>query len=258
LIPVKNEEEVAYMRESASLLVKTFRRLESFIHPGITTKKLDAIAEEIIRSEGGIPSFKGYRGYPASICTSIDQEVVHGIPGDRILQTGVIISIDIGVLFNGFHSDAAKSYGLGELDSERLRLMQSTKTALHKAIKKCRAGNRLSDLSHAVQSHIESQGFQVVRDLVGHGIGREMHEPPQIPNYGSPHRGEKLKPGMTFAIEPMVNMGGYEVVVTRDGWTIETKDGLPSAHFEHTVLVTGGKPEILTLGIENHSGEAYD
>lgn len=258
MIPIKTEEEVELMRKAANLLVRTFKGIEAFVKPGISTKKLDQIAEEIIRSGGGIPSFKGYRGYPASICVSIDDEVVHGIPGNRIIQNEAIVSIDIGVLLNGFHSDAAKSYNIGKLDERRKVLMESTKAALYRGIKKCRAGNRLMDISHAIQSYIEAQKFQVVRDLVGHGIGRSMHEEPQIPNYGAPHQGPKLKPGMVFAIEPMVNMGGYEVQVMDDGWTIKTRDGLPSAHFEHTVLVTDGKPDILTLGLEeNQSKEIY-
>jgi methionyl aminopeptidase len=245
------------MRAAADLLSKTFQYLKRFIKPGITTKKLDGLAENVIRSGGGVPAFLGYRGYPASICVSIDQEVVHGIPSDRTLQEGEIVSIDIGVLVNGFHSDAANSYGIGDLDNERLNLMKSTKTALHRGIKKCRAGNRLSDISHSIQSFVESQGFNVVRDLVGHGIGRELHEEPQIPNFGPPHHGPKLKPGMTFAIEPMVNMGTKDVFILDDGWTVQTKDGSPSAHFEHTVLITNGKPEILTIGIEDEAEEIY-
>lgn len=251
MIPIKTEEEIEQMRNAANLLVQTFRTVKEEIQPGITTKKLDRIAEEAIRSGGGVPSFKGYRGYPASVCISIDDEVVHGIPTDRTINEGTIISIDIGVLLNGFHSDAAKSYSFGEMDDKRKALMNATRTALHRAIRKCRAGNRLYDISHAIQSHVESQGFQVVRDLVGHGIGRKLHEEPQIPNYGTPHSGPKLKPGMIFAIEPMVNMGSYEVRVLDDGWTIQTKDRLPSAHFEHTVLITSGKPEVLTIGIED-------
>lgn len=250
MIQVKQEEEIEYMRMAAGLLVKTFCSIREHIKPGIATKKLDSLANDVIRSEGGVPAFLGYQGYPASICVSIDNEVVHGIPGDRELGEDEIISIDIGVLLNGFHSDAANSYGLGELAPERLKLMQSTKTALHRGIKKCRAGNRLSDISNAIQSHVESRGFEVVRDLVGHGIGRKLHEDPQIPNFGPPHRGPKLKPGMTFAIEPMVNLGGREISIREDGWTVQTKDGSPSAHFEHTVLITNGKPEILTIGIE--------
>lgn len=255
MIYIKSEEEIEYMRLSAGLLVKTFRSLKDFIKPGVTTKQLDELAEDVIRSGDGVPSFLGYHGYPATICASVEDEVVHGIPGTRILKEGEIISIDIGVLLNGFHSDAACSYGLGQLDSERLKLMKSTRTALHRGIKKCRAGNRLSDISYSIQSYVESQGFQIVRDLVGHGIGRELHEEPQIPNFGPPHRGPKLKEGMTFAIEPMANMGTHEVKILEDGWTVQTKDKLPSAHFEHTVVITNGKPEILTIDIENESGE---
>jgi methionyl aminopeptidase len=255
LIPIKTEEEIELMRKAADLLVRTLKAIESHVKPGISTKRLDQIAEETIRLGGGTPSFKGYRGYPASICVSIDDEVVHGIPGNRIIQNEAIVSIDIGVLLNGFHSDAARTYAVGELDLRRKVLIESTKAALYRGIKKCRAGNRLQDISHAIQSYVETQKFQVVRDLVGHGIGRSIHEEPQIPNYGAPHQGPKLKPGMVFAIEPMVNMGGYEVKVMEDGWTIKTRDGLPSAHFEHTVLVTEGKPEILTRGIEDSQSE---
>lgn len=251
MIPIKTEDEIKQMRDASNLLVQTFRTIEGILKPGITTKRLDEIAEEAIRAGGGIPSFKGYRGYPASICVSIDDEVVHGIPANREIQEGTIVSIDIGVLLNGFHSDAAKSYSFDPVDHLRKALMTATKTALHRAIKKCRAGNRLFDISHAIQSHVESLGFQVVRDLVGHGIGRKLHEEPQIPNYGSPHSGPKLKPGMVFAIEPMVNTGSFEVKVLDDGWTIQTKDKLPSAHFEHTVLITSGKPDVLTIGIED-------
>ena len=250
MIPIKTEEEISKLRKSAQLLVKTFREIEAILAPDIPTSMLDEVTEEVIRSGGGKPAFKGYRGFSASICTSIESEVVHGIPGTRRLREGEIISVDIGVELDGYFSDAAKTYGVGEISQDRILLMDTTRTALHRGIRKCREGNRLSDISHSIQTYVESKGYSIVRALVGHGIGRSLHEEPQIPNFGSPHNGPKLHSGMVFAIEPMVNMGSSEVKFLKDGWTVETSDGSPSAHFEHTVLVTDGKPEILTIGIE--------
>lgn len=252
MIPIKTEHEIALMRESAKLLVKTFKVVEEYLETGIQTKMIDKMAEEVIRAGGAVPSFKGYHGYPASTCISIDKEVVHGIPDSRELGEDEIISIDIGVLLNGYHSDAAKSYLIGESKQHRKDLLKHTRQALHCGIRKCRSGNRLGDISHAIQTYAESKGYSIVRSLVGHGIGQEMHEEPQIPNYGPPRRGPKLKAGMVFAIEPMINMGLSDVFVADDGWTVETRDGKPSAHFEHTVVVTSGKPEILTIDIENN------
>ena len=250
MIFIKTEEEIQKIRKSAELLVETFHAVEEILSPGVTTGFLDEVAEKCIRSGGGKPAFKGYRGYPAAICASIDSQVVHGIPGPRKLKEGEIIGIDIGVVLDGYYSDAAKTYAVGNVSPEKLHLMETTKKALHRGIRKCREGNRLSDISHAIQTCVEAEGFSVVRALVGHGVGRELHEDPQIPNFGDPHRGPKLRAGMVFAIEPMVNMGGPEVKFLEDGWTVETLDGSPSAHFEHTVLVTHSKPEILTLGLE--------
>jgi methionyl aminopeptidase len=250
MIPIKTAEEISKLRKSAQLLVKTFREIEAILSPDIPTRMLDEVTEEVIRSGGGKPAFKGYRGFSASICTSIESEVVHGIPGTRRLREGEIISVDIGVELDGYFSDAAKTYGVGEISQDRILLMDTTRTALHRGIRKCREGNRLSDISHSIQTYVESKGYSIVRALVGHGIGRSLHEEPQIPNFGSPHNGPKLHSGMVFAIEPMVNMGSSEVKFLKDGWTVETSDGSPSAHFEHTVLVTDGKPEILTIGIE--------
>ena len=243
---------------SARLLEKTFEVIDKILEPGITTKTIDKMAEEVIRSGGAVPAFKGYQGFPATACISIDQEVVHGIPGNRTIRENEIVSIDMGVLLNGFHSDAAKSYILGESSQKRKDLMVHTRKALHRGIRKCRSGNRLSDISHAIQIYAESRGSSIVRSLVGHGIGRELHEEPQIPNYGPPRRGPRLKPGMVFAIEPMINMGNSDVFVADDGWTVETRDGKPSAHFEHTVLITEGKPEILTLALENKKNGEED
>ena len=251
MIPNKTADEVQQIRSSAKILVKTFKEIENNLEEGISTKNLDALAEEVIRSNGAEPAFRGYMGYPACICTSIEYEVVHGIPSERFLHDGEIVSIDIGVKWNGYYSDAAVTYPIGNISEEKMRLLETTKKALHCGIKKCRTGNRLSDISHAVQTCVESNHFSVVRSLVGHGIGESLHEEPQIPNFGPPNEGPKLKKGMVFAIEPMVNMGTYEVTFSKDGWTVETLDKLPSAHFEHTVYISDKKPEILTLGIES-------
>lgn len=252
MIPVKTNKEIDLLRQSAQILCDTFKEVEKYIKRGISTKKLSNVAEHIILERGGKPAFKGYNGFPAAICTSIDNEVVHGIPGDRILAEGEIISVDIGVELDGYYSDAAKTYGIGKISKDKLRLVEITKEALYRGIKKCRVGYHISDISYAIQSYIEAKKANVVRELVGHGIGRKLHEEPQIPNFGQPHRGPEIQAGMVFAIEPMVNQGGYEITLMNDGWTVTTKDGLPSAHFEHTVLITEGRPEILTVGIENH------
>jgi methionyl aminopeptidase len=253
MIPIKTSEEIEKIRRSAELLVETFIEVENILDAGIPTEELDKRAEEVIRSNRGIPAFKGYMGYPASICTSIECEVVHGIPSDRKLKEGEIVSIDIGVKLDGYYSDAAATYTIGTVSNDRLHLLETTRKALHRGIRKCRAGNHLTDISHAIQTCVESSHFSVVKALVGHGIGASLHEAPQIPNFGPPSQGPKLKSGMVFAIEPMVNIGTDEVKFLKDGWTVETSDKLPSAHFEHTVLVSDGKPEILTLGIEHHS-----
>ncbi|MEE4310937.1 MAG: type I methionyl aminopeptidase [candidate division KSB1 bacterium] len=249
MIIIKSQREIEIMRESASMVVGAFDVVEKLIKPGITSGELDEAVESFIKSRNAIPSFKGYSGYPASICASIDEQVVHGIPGDRRLEEGEIISVDIGVEFENYHGDAAKTFAVGEVSEEKRRLMAVTREALYKGIDKAIPGNRLSDISHAVQVHVEAAGFSVVRDLVGHGIGRNLHEEPQIPNYGKPNQGPRLKPGMVFAIEPMVNMGGYEVKTLDDNWTVVTIDGLPSAHFEHTIAITDDGPDILTLGL---------
>ena len=251
MIPIRTQEEISKLRRSAQLLAEAFRAIEEVLGPDVPTQMLDCVAEGVIRAGGGRPAFKGYKGYPASICSSVENQVVHGIPGSKRLREGEIVSIDIGVALDGFYSDAAKTYGVGRVSVERELLMNTTRTALHRGIRKCRRSNHLSDISHAIQTFVESKGFSVVRALVGHGIGQLLHEEPQIPNFGPPHQGPKLKPGMVFAIEPMINMGSSEVCFLEDGWTVETADGRPSAHFEHTVLVTDEKPEILTLGIED-------
>ena len=250
MIAIRTESEIAMLRQSAEILVEAFRAVRGAIAPGVTTADLDAIVEEAIVKRGGRPAFKGYNGFPASICASIDREVVHGIPGSRRLKEGEILSVDAGVEKNGFYSDAAMTYAIGEISPEKADLMKVTQDALHRGLAACHKGKYLGDISHAVQSHVEQNGYSVVRDLVGHGIGTALHEEPQIPNYGMPRRGPRLKNGMVFAIEPMVNLGGYGVRFMEDGWTVESTDGSPSAHFEHTVVVRNDACEVLTLGIE--------
>lgn len=246
MIPIKNNREITYMREAGQIVARTHEVLKDLVKPGITTKELDEAAESFIRSQGAIPAFKGYNGFPSTICASINEEVVHGIPGLRKLQSGDIISIDIGVVKNGFYGDAAVTLPVGEISPEVSRLLTVTEQSLYEGIKFAVEGNRLSDISHAIQTFVESQGFSVVRDYVGHGIGRNMHEEPQVPNFGRPGRGPRLTKGMTIAIEPMVNMGTYEVRTLLDNWTVVTEDGLHSAHFEHTIAITTAGPEILT------------
>lgn len=243
---IKTDEEIELMRMSSKVLVSTLRLLESIIVPGVKTEDLDRAAEEFIRLHGSVPSFKGYRGFPASICTSVNSEVVHGIPGKRVLTEGDIVSIDVGVLKNGFHSDAAATFPVGEVSREVRNLLETTRAALEAGVVEAREGNTVADISAAIQATVESGGFAVVRDLVGHGIGRDMHELPQVPNFVSPGKTPELKNGMTLAIEPMVNAGEYPVEVLDDGWTVVAKDGSLSAHFEHTVVVREYGGDILT------------
>ena len=234
------------IRAAAQLVARTLRRIREEIRPGVTTAELDHLADDFIRSQGGRPSFKGYRGYPASICSSVNDEVVHGIPGGRALTEGDIVGIDVGVEMDGYHGDAAWTFPVGAVSAEASRLLQVTREALERGIAQAKPGQRIGDISHAIQSHVEANGFSVVRALVGHGIGREMHEEPQVPNYGPPGRGPKLMIGQVLAIEPMVNVGGPEVLTREDGWTIVTEDGSLSAHFEHTVAVDATGPRILS------------
>jgi methionyl aminopeptidase len=245
-VTVKSEQEISLMRRAGQIVARTLDLLAQEVRPGITTAHLDRLAEEFIRSEGAIPSFKGYRGFPASICTSPNDVIVHGIPGNYVLKEGDILGIDCGAIWKGYHGDAAITVGVGEIDEEARRLLDVTKEALERAISVCVEGSRIGDIGHAVQSTVEAAGFSVVRDYVGHGIGREMHEPPQIPNYGDPGVGKRIKAGHVFAIEPMVNIGTHETIVDPDGWTVRTRDGSLSAHFEHTVAVTPSGPEVLT------------
>jgi len=249
MIHIRSKREIELIRHSCRIVVDAFKLAEGLIKPGIKTADLDGELEEFIRSKGARPAFKGYRGFPANTCISVEDEVVHGIPGNCALKVGEIVSIDIGVECEGFVGDGAKTFTVGEISPEKKRLMKVTLEALNLGVKEARAGARLSNISHRIQTIVEGANFSVVRDLVGHGVGRKLHEDPQIPNYGPPNSGPRLRPGMVLAIEPMVNLGGYEVVTADDNWTVLTKDGSPSAHFEHTVVVTDGEPDILTIGL---------
>jgi methionyl aminopeptidase len=252
-VSIKSEKEIDLMREVCKIVADTLRLLSKHIKPGISAYELDKIAEDFILSQGAKPAFKGYgfdkkNLYPATICVSIDNEVVHGIPtSDKVLREGQIVSIDVGAYKNGFYGDAAKTFAVGNVNGEKRRLMEVTEKALYIGIEQAVDGNRLFDIGYAIQNYVESQGFSVVRDLVGHGIGKRLHEEPAVPNFGQKGKGIKLREGMTLAIEPMVNAGTWQVYFGSDGWTVYTLDGLPSAHFEHTIVVRKGKPEILTL-----------
>ena len=234
------------MRKSNALVAVILEELAKKIRPGVKTIELDRLSEQMALRRGARPAFKGYRGYPYSLCTSVNSEVVHGMPSERELQEGDIVSLDFGILRDGYYGDAAVTVPVGEISPEARRLLRVTEEALYRGISAARAGNRIGDISAAIQGHVEAAGFSVVRDLVGHGIGKSLHEDPQVPNYGSSGRGIELKPGMVFAIEPMVNEGTYRVDVLRDGWTVVTADGKLSAHFEHSVAVTENGPVILS------------
>ena len=242
----RDASEIERMRDAGRLVARTLVMLGREVRPGVTTAELDAMAERFIREHGGRPAFKGYRGFPASICPSVNEQVVHAIPGPRVLNEGDIIGIDVGVEMHGYYGDAATSFPVGKVSAEATRLLEVTREALMRGIAMARAGGRVGDISHAIQSYVEGQGFTVVTALVGHGIGRAMHEEPQVPNYGPPDRGPRLMTGQVIAIEPMVNVGGPDVVTQDDGWTVATKDGSLSAHFEHTVAIGADGPEILT------------
>jgi methionyl aminopeptidase len=242
----KASGEIERMARAGEVVADTLALIGEHARPGVTTQDLDELADEFIRSRGGTPTFKGYRGYPASICTSPNEMVVHGIPGHYTLKDGDILSVDVGVTLDGFVADSAYTFPIGEISDEAERLLEGCQAALAAGIEQCRAGNRLSDISHAIQVTTEEQGFSVVRSLVGHGVGRSMHEEPQIPNYGEPGRGPLLAEGMTFAIEPMITAGGPEVVLHDDEWSISSADGSLAAHFEHTVAITADAPRILT------------
>ncbi len=248
MINLKTNREIETIRANGRILAKTVELLKENIKPGIKTKKLDRLAEDFIRKQGAYPAFKGYRGFPASICISIDEEVVHGIPGERVVEEGQLVSVDIGVFKNDYYADGAFTFPVGQVSDQAKRLLEVTRKALRKGLEFVRQGRFLSDVSYAIQSFTEKSGFSVVRDLVGHGIGMNMHEEPQIPNFGPPGQGPILKRGMVLAIEPMVNAGSFEIMTKEDNWTIVTKDGSLSAHFEHTVAVTENEAMILTEG----------
>jgi len=243
----KSKREIDIMSKANSIVAETHEFLSEKIEPGISTYDLDKLAEEFIENKGGKPSFKGYRGYPASVCLSINDEVVHGIPSKtRVLEKGMILSVDIGVYYKGFHGDAARTFPVGKISQEAKSLIEVTRKALDKGIENAIIGNRLTDISNAVQTHVENAGCSVVRDYVGHGIGTDMHEDPQIPNFGPAGRGPRLKEGMTLAIEPMVNIGHYNVKTKNDGWTVVTEDGSLSAHWEDSIAITKEGPKILS------------
>jgi len=246
MIPLKSEKDLKMLKDAGKILARIMQRLRDFIKVGVSTVEIDQLTEELIRKAGVIPAFKGYKGFPANICTSINEEIVHGIPSKRKLKEGDIISLDLGINYEGYFSDVAITIMVGEVNSRAKKLIEVTKNALFEGIKQAYAENYLSDISYAIQSYVEKYGFSVVRQFVGHGIGRSLHEEPEIPNFGPPHHGPIIKSSMVFAIEPMVNMGTWESKILDNGWTAVTKDGLLSAHFEHTIAVTKNGPEILT------------
>lgn len=252
MIYIKTKKEIDFIRDSCKIVAETLKLVANNVRPGVETIELDRIAEEYIYSNNAKAAFKGYSqagsyDYPASICVSIDDEVVHGIPGNRVLKEGEIVSIDVGVFKNGYFGDAALSVAVGRISPDKQKLLEVTEKSLYEGIKEATLGNRVHDISFAVQKYVEAHGFSIVKDLCGHGVGKFLHEEPAVPNYGVRGTGPKLKKGMTIAIEPMVNTGTYKVKTAKDGWTVLTQDGLPSAHFEHTVLVSNGSPEILTV-----------
>jgi methionyl aminopeptidase len=248
MIKLKSESELALMREAGRIVAEVLARIKEKVAPGIYTADLEAIAEEIIIGKhGAIPSFKGYRGFPGMVCTSLNEEIVHGIPGQRPMHQGDIVSVDVGVIYKGYHGDAAVTVPVGDIDTETQRLLDVTAESLRVGIEAALPGNWSSDISRAIERYVESQGFSVVREYTGHGIGRDMHEDPQVPNFFAPRMGRtRLRPGMTVALEPMVNVGGWQTRVLDDNWTVVTADGKRSAHFEHTVAITRNGPEILT------------
>lgn len=265
MIKIKTEEEIALMRESALIVSKTLGLLAKEVKPGVTTKKLDKIAEEFIRDQGAVPGFLGLYDFPNTLCMSPNAQVVHGIPTDKPLEEGDIISIDCGAVKNGFYGDHAYTFEVGEVAQDVKELLKVTKECLYKGIEQFRIGKRVGDVGYAIQQHAESHGYGVVRELVGHGLGRKMHEDPEMPNYGRRGRGKKFKNGMTVAIEPMINQGTKRVIKLKDGWSILTKDGKPSAHYEHDVALVNGEPKLLStfdyvheaLGIQSNEEDSY-
>ncbi|HAL61390.1 MAG TPA: type I methionyl aminopeptidase [Chloroflexi bacterium] len=247
MIVLKSSWELARMREAGRIVAQALAYLVERIRPGMATRELDLLTEAFINRKGGVPSFKGYRGFPASLCVSVNEEVVHGIPGPRILKEGDIVSLDIGVIYKGYQGDAALTVGVGEISEEAKDLIATARGALLAGMAQARDGLHVGDISWAIQQYAESRGYSVVREYTGHGIGRQMHEDPQVPNFGQPGRGPALKAGMTLALEPMVNVGGYLTRIRDDNWTVVTDNGKLSAHFEHTIAIRQGEPEILTV-----------
>ena len=246
MIHYKSEEEIDLVRESSLLVAKTHAEIARLIKPGISTLALDLIAEEFIRDNGGVPAFKGYNGFPSTLCMSPNEQVVHGIPNNNFLSNNSILSVDCGVYMNGYYGDSAYTYAVGQVDNEVKNLLRVTKESLYKGIEKAIIGNRIGDISFAIQDHAEKYGYSIVRELVGHGLGKRLHEGPEVPNYGRRGSGIKIKKGLVIAIEPMINMGTRDILQHSDGWTITTLDSKPSAHFEHTIAVRNGKAEILS------------
>ena len=246
MISIKSKREIDIMRKAAEKLRCVLFELQKMIRPGLTGLKIDETAEKLIRAQEALPAFKGYRGYPGTVCISVNEQVVHGIPSDRKIKEGDIISIDIGLIWKEFYSDAARTWPVGAVSNQALELIETAKQSLYSGVDKMKVGNRIGDVSAAIQNFVEAKGFSVVRDFVGHGIGRALHEDPQVPNFGKPGKGEKLEAGMVLAIEPMVNAGSWEVDILEDRWTVVTRDGELSAHYEDTICLTESGPEILT------------
>ena len=247
MISIKNERELLSMRQACKITAAARALAGELVRPGVSTKAIDRAVHDFIVSQGAKPSFLNYNGYPASVCVSVNSTVIHGIPNGYILKEGDIVSVDVGAFYEGFHGDCAATYACGAISTEAQRLIDVTRQSFYEGIAWAKKGNRVQDISHAVQTYVESNGFAVVRSFVGHGVGRKMHEEPEVPNFGMPGRGPRLLPGMTIAVEPMVNAGTYEVSVLNDGWTTVTADGKLAAHYENTVLITDGEPEILTV-----------
>ena len=247
MIAIKNERELTLMRKACKITAAARALAGDMVRPGVSTKQIDKAVHDFIVSQGAQPSFLGYNGFPASTCISVNSTVIHGIPGGYILKDGDIVSIDVGAYYQGFHGDCAATYPCGAISAEAQKLIDVTKQSFFEGIRFATRGHRVSDISHAIQKHVESNGFSVVRSFVGHGVGAQLHEEPEVPNFGKPGRGPRLVPGMTIAVEPMVNAGVYDVRVLKDGWTVLTADGKLSAHYENTVLITDGEPEILTV-----------
>jgi methionyl aminopeptidase len=246
-VVIKSPDEIAIMREAGRIVAEMMQVVLAEVRPGVVVRDLDRVARKEYRARGVTPTFLGYHGYPATICVSINDEIVHGIPGDRVIREGDAVSVDMGVTYKGFVGDHAITVGAGKVDGQTEKLIRVTRESLERAIEAAQPGNHLGDIGHAVQTHAEANGFSVVREYVGHGVGREMHEEPQIPNYGEPGRGLKIRPGMVIAIEPMVNIGGWRTKRHDDGWTVSTEDGSLSAHFEHTIAITPDGPVVLTV-----------